>query len=112
VKLFLSDTTGRLSVSAKICIYRFIQEALNNGFRHGGGVGQKVRQTLEKEQIVVEVEDEGPGFDPETPKPGRLGLTGLRERIESLGGTFLVRSSKKETVVRMSIRIEELEEPV
>nr|CAD6422251.1 sensor histidine kinase [Rhizobium sp. Q54] len=103
VTLHLSETSAELSPSAKICVYRFVQEALNNGFRHAGGIGQKVRQTVDGDHIVVEVEDEGPGFDPERARPGGLGLAGLRERIESLGGHFSVKSSDKGTTVRMMV---------
>jgi len=110
VELSLSGGPSDLKSSAKICIYRFVQEALNNGFRHGDGIGQKVRQAVEEGQIVVEVEDEGEGFDPEEPTLTGLGLAGLRERIESLGGTFSVMSSTKGTIVRMSISAEGLEQ--
>jgi signal transduction histidine kinase len=109
VALQMSGRVLDLSPSAKICIYRFIQEGLNNGFRHGEGIGQKVRQTVEEDQIVVEVEDEGPGFDPRKVKPGGLGLAGLRERIESLGGRFCVESTAEKTVVRMLISAEGVE---
>ena len=106
VELSLSSAPTDLASSAKICIYRFVQEALNNGFRHGKGLGQKVRQHLRDNQIVVEVEDEGPGFDPRTASQDGLGLAGLRERIESLGGRFSVESSPEGTIACMSISAE------
>ena len=103
VAIHLSEESPELSPSAKICVYRFVQEALNNSFRHGGGIGQEVRQTLEDGSIIVEVKDEGPGFDPQQIRPEGLGLAGLRERIESLGGQFSVKSSDGGTVIRMMI---------
>ncbi|MCJ8521527.1 signal transduction histidine kinase [Pseudorhizobium tarimense] len=109
VALRLSDVAGELSPSVKISIYRFVQEALNNGFRHGNGISQKVRQAWEGDEIVIEVEDEGPGFDPSMVKPGGLGLAGLRERIESIGGRLSVKSSQKGTIVRMMVRANGLE---
>lgn len=45
VDLSLSGSPRLLSPSEKICIYRFVQEALNNSYRHGEGVGQRVTQT-------------------------------------------------------------------
>jgi signal transduction histidine kinase len=111
VALFLSTISCELPASAKICIYRFVQEALNNGFRHADGIGQKVLQSFRGDEIVVEVEDEGPGFDTESVKPGGLGLAGLRERVESLGGHFNVESSARGTAVRMMISVESLEIP-
>lgn len=106
VALSLSETSDDLSTSAKICVYRFVQEALNNGYRHGGGTGQKVVQSLEDRQIVIEVADEGPGFDPEHVGPQKLGLAGLRDRVESLGGIFQLLSSNRGTTVRMSLNTE------
>lgn len=86
-----TGTTVRVSTSptspaalvGKICVFRFIQEALNNGFRHGG-VGQYVVQTFDGQNVSITVGDSGPGFDPAEIKPSSLGLSGLRERVESL----------------------------
>ncbi len=108
VDLSMSTPPDRLSPSAKICIYRFVQEALNNAYRHGGGVGQRVVQTMDGERVWIEVADNGPGFDPGDVKPTSLGLAGLRERIESLGGAFEVSSSAPGTIVRMSLSTEEM----
>ncbi len=107
--LSMSQTSHSLSPSEKICIYRFVQEALNNSYRHGGGIGQAVRQTADAGRIAVEVSDSGPGFDPANVRSEGLGLAGLRERVESLGGRFEITSSKKGTNVRMSLDIEEVE---
>ena len=108
VDLSMSTPPDRLSPSAKICIYRFLQEALNNAYRHGGGVGQRVVQTMEGDRVRIEVADNGPGFDPADVKPTSLGLAGLRERIESLGGAFEVSASTSGTIVRMSLSTEEI----
>ncbi|MFB9950097.1 sensor histidine kinase [Rhizobium puerariae] len=110
VVLSMSNSVQPLSPSAKICIYRFVQEALNNGFRHGGGIAQGVRQTFENGNVVIEVADRGPGFDPDSVRPEGLGLAGLRERIESLGGTFGIFTSPNGTTVRMSLNVQEMEQ--
>ncbi|MBM3095127.1 sensor histidine kinase [Ensifer sp. T173] len=107
VELSVFDPPDHLALSAKICIYRFVQEALNNAYRHGGGVGQRVSQSTVGEQVTVEVGDNGPGFDPDRVEPTGLGLEGLRERIESLGGAFEIKVSTSGTVVRMTISTEE-----
>ena len=77
-----------------MCLYRFTQEGLNNAFRHAGGKGQTVRAICNDENIEIEVSDAGPGFDPNRKPADKygLGLAGLRERIESLGGTLYIRS--------------------
>jgi signal transduction histidine kinase len=110
VALSLSGTPGVLSPSEKICIYRFVQEALNNGFRHAGGVGQSVTQTVQGKRVVIDVADAGPGFDPSSVRPEGLGLAGLRERVESLGGRFAVKSSAAGTRVTMSLSTDEMEQ--
>lgn len=110
VDLLLNETPAYLSRAAKICIYRFVQEALNNGYRHAGGIGQKVTQSSEGGQVTVEVADEGHGFSMSDVSPEKLGLAGLRDRVESLGGVFHLFSSDRGTIVRMSLNIEEMEQ--
>ena len=109
VEASFSDTPPKVPLAAKICIYRFVQEALYNGFRHGGGIGQRVTQAFENGRITIVVADSGPGFDPAQVKPTSLGLAGMRERIESLGGHFDLESSAGGTVIRMSLNMDELE---
>lgn len=79
----------------KITTYRFIQEALNNAFRHAGGVNQQVRVHRDQDRLVLEVSDRGPGFDPEQINAwdGHLGVSGMRERVESIGGEFNLQST-------------------
>ena len=71
-------------------LYRFAQEGLNNAVRHAGGNGQAVSARVEGAQLVVEVCDEGPGFTEtlDNKEQGGLGLAGLRDRVESFGGTL------------------------
>jgi len=109
VDLNVASPARPLLPSAKICIYRFVQEALNNGYRHAAGANQTVTQTYEGNMIIVEVSDDGPGFDKSTMRPEGLGIAGLRERIESLGGTFDLATSSRGTTVRMSLNVHESE---
>jgi signal transduction histidine kinase len=78
--------------SLKICAYRFVQEGLNNAFRHAKGVGQKVELHWDGVKLTIEVSDAGPGLKDAQPAPENrgLGLSGLRDRIESLGGAMLI----------------------
>src|SRR3954454_16660702 len=91
VALSVSSWPKTLSTSAKICTYRFVQEALTNGFRHGLGVNQSVAQSFDGKRIRVEVPDDGPGFDPDAVPTASIVLSGLRDRVESLGGSMVVR---------------------
>jgi signal transduction histidine kinase len=73
-----------------ISLFRFAQEGLNNAFRHAGGKGQRLRAYHDGKAIVVEVADDGAGFDPASigSTSDKLGLSGLKHRIEALGGDF------------------------
>jgi signal transduction histidine kinase len=79
----------------KISLCRFVQEGLNNAFKHAGGKGQEVRALWDGKAVTIEVADEGPGLKLSDEAMGgvRLGLAGLRDRIESIGGTMSVKST-------------------
>ena len=95
VELNIQSAPGDLEKSMKICIYRFVQEALSNAFRHAGGAGQRLTCRYDGETLEVEVSDTGPGFNPseKIETSHGLGLPGLRERIESLGGNLKIISA-------------------
>ena len=87
---------ARLSLPLLTCVYRFVQEGLNNAFRHAGGKGQKVCATYRQSIFEILVSDEGDGITAGTePRDltGGLGLRGLRDRILSMGGEFETDSS-------------------
>lgn len=77
-----------------ITAYRIIQEALTNIARHSGATHVNVRASTSKENLFLEVEDKGNGFDITrlTPDAGS-GLSGMRERALLIGGTFRLKSS-------------------
>ncbi len=81
-------------LASKIALHRILSEALSNAARHGGGAGIQVRVTEAGGELMVEVRDAGPGFDPRV-RPGddHLGLAGMRERTQLLGGRFELESA-------------------
>jgi signal transduction histidine kinase len=95
VALDVECASGRTPVPAKITVYRLVQEALSNAYRHGKGVEQRVALRCDGERLVVEVSDNGPGFEWKgMPSGGQhLGLTGMMELVESLGGDFHVETA-------------------
>lgn len=93
------------SLPIKIALYRLLQESLANGFRHAAGATQRVDLRLEGAALLVVIADNGPGFDPQAAiRAGHLGLVGMRERVEVLGGTFEVLSRPSQgTVIRVHL---------
>ncbi len=83
-----------ISREVKLAAFRFVQEALNNARRHAPGARAQVACRMGADGMVaITVEDDGPGFDPDAvSRTDRLGLAGMRERIESLGGTLKIDS--------------------
>jgi signal transduction histidine kinase len=105
VSLSLAEAAPVLSQSEKICVYRFIQEGLANAFRHAGGVGQAVSAELRQGSLAIMVKDAGLGFAAHEANNGGLGLAGLRERVESLGGAFQVDSGRSGTRLTMTLKL-------
>jgi signal transduction histidine kinase len=86
----------------KITLYRVLQESLANGFRHAGGIGQSVCMVQVEGKIHLRINDAGKGFFPHDAMDAKhLGLKGMRERVEILGGTFLIDSSASGTVIHV-----------
>ncbi|MDQ6670634.1 MAG: sensor histidine kinase [Chloroflexota bacterium] len=80
-------------VEIKIALLRTLQEALSNAERHASGIGVSVGLCTLNGVLVLEVTDHGPGFDPNVAaRSSGLGLVGMRERAELLGGSFQAES--------------------
>jgi signal transduction histidine kinase len=94
-----------VSLPVKITLYRLVQESLTNGFRHGGGADMRVHLASKNGQLAITVSDSGAGFDVhKLTTAGHMGLEGMRERVEILGGTFQVQSTVGQgTEVRVSL---------
>ena len=73
-----------------ICVYRFVQEGLMNAFHHAPGASVLVGCHQQAGRVTVVVADEGPGIAGKASDMHAkgLGLAGLRERVESIGGVF------------------------
>ena len=97
VDLQLADLPEHTPLPLKICVYRLVQEGLNNAYRHGQARCQTVTADQEDDMIRITVSDAGTGFAPAQVlrnQDEHLGLLGLRERIESLGGQFQIDSAR------------------
>ena len=96
VTLTLGNLPEQAPLPVKITAYRVLKESLANSFRHAQGKGLSVHvySTSETEMLTVEISDKGAGFDMgSTAVKNRLGLVGMRERVELLGGRFDLHSA-------------------
>ncbi len=89
VQLTIAPLPCAAPAAVKLCAYRFVQEGLNNAWRHAEATGQRVDVRAEASDLVIEVIDRGQGFEWQRVKQhGRLGVRGMGDRIRSLGGSL------------------------
>lgn len=81
----------------KTCIYRVVQEALNNCARHSQAKTVRIRIRQEPRRLALSVQDDGRGFDAAQTKG--LGLLGIQERVASLGGECKIHSEPGEGAI-------------
>jgi signal transduction histidine kinase len=95
-----------VELAAKEALYRVVQEATHNTIKHARAGRIEVRLACEEDAgVVLEVVDDGVGFDAGGSFPGHLGLRSMRERIERLGGSLTIASAAgRGTTVRAELR--------
>lgn len=95
ISLSADGLDGRLDPDVELALYRVAQEALTNVRRHARASGARVRIRRDGSDVVLEVEDDGAGFEPRqvSSRGGGLGLAGMRERMGLIGGTLAIRSA-------------------
>ena len=78
-----------------LCLYRVLQEALQNVVKHGVSRHARVSLSGQPDAINLTVEDRGAGFDPHEAIRGRgLGLTSMTERLKVIGGQLSIQSER------------------
>lgn len=93
-----------LSPAVANAVFRVVQEALTNVARHARARTVEVSVRERGQLVRLEVKDDGRGFSSDEVDPARLGVKGMRERVELLGGEFALESrSGHGTTVRASI---------
>jgi signal transduction histidine kinase len=90
VKVTAENVSDSLPDAVRTCIYRLVQEALNNVSRHSGAKTALVSVQQKAGSIVLTVKDDGSGFEPG--KTRGLGLLGMEERVKQLGGRLEIES--------------------
>ncbi len=102
----------RLSPSMEIAVYRVVQESLNNIRKHAHATAVDITMKFLAEELVVKITDNGDGFDltqtlDSAVSVGHLGLLGMKQRAEMLGGRIDVRTTKgRGTTITLTISVQ------
>ena len=93
-KITAAEEMNRFSSEIETALFRCIQESLTNVSRHSGAKKVLIIIECNPGSIEISIEDDGKGFEPDTPSParGHLGLLGMQERVKLLSGRFKIDS--------------------
>ena len=98
---------GRLKPDIETAIFRIIQEALTNMFRHSGARNGSVSLVEQEGRIVVTVRDDGKGIEEQViqlrPESVGVGIGGMRQRVSELGGSLRLANANPGTIVEVVI---------
>jgi signal transduction histidine kinase len=98
------DNEPELPLRVKEGINRIGQEAMHNTVKHAHAKHVDLRMVHERGLLVLEVRDDGEGFEPNGEFPGHLGITSMRERARAVGGELRIQSAPgRGTVIRLAI---------
>jgi signal transduction histidine kinase len=90
-------TEIKFAPEAEMLIYRIVQEALNNVWRHSAALTANVTIDFGKDGTTIQVKDDGKGFvigeDLRFVEAGKIGLAGMQERADLLGGNLSIQSN-------------------
>ncbi|HEY1660027.1 MAG TPA: PAS domain S-box protein [Candidatus Sulfotelmatobacter sp.] len=112
VNLEIPDELGRLPNQTEIAMFRVVQECLTNIHRHSGSPTASVRIFMQKNRLLLEVEDHGKGIAKDTQRKieqsGEMGVgfSGMRERLWQLGGALQLQSGGNGTLVKAVLPID------
>ena len=81
-----------LSQDLTLCLFRIVQEGLQNAIKYSRGRTVTVRLQGHRESLSLTIEDDGIGFDAESTWQNGLGLISMQERLEAVGGTLRIYS--------------------
>jgi signal transduction histidine kinase len=100
-RAFRLDFTTRgdfevLSPRLRQTLFQIAQEAVANAAHHAGTDSAQVIIQVDTDEVTLQVEDRGQGYDPSTIQPGKYGLRGIQERVSAIGGTLQITSSPGE----------------
>ncbi len=89
----LADDNVSLPLDKEVALYFIAQESLNNVLRHANATSVTVRIKKRKASVLLEVEDDGCGFNPQKDDKGGMGLRNMQERADQVGGKLKITST-------------------
>jgi PAS domain S-box-containing protein len=92
VRKIKSDDNISLKYDQQVEFFYIAQEALNNTLRHAHAKSVEINLKQTKKHIILEIQDDGVGFDTDNFKQGGIGLRSMRERSEKIGATLKMHS--------------------
>jgi PAS domain S-box-containing protein len=103
--LRIPEDLSRLGDEVEIVLFRVLQESLTNIYRHSGSKTAIVEIATDSQQVWLEVRDQGNGAGQPSQEPFRpgMGITGMRERVNDIGGALEIASDHTGTRVRAVI---------
>jgi signal transduction histidine kinase len=105
----------RLAPELETAVFRIVQEALTNVFRHSKALKASVSLVIGDSQVCVTVRDDGRGMSDPTMKlrPGTIGigLAGMRQRVKEFGGELQLRDANPGTLVEVVIPMGSVRSP-
>lgn len=88
VEVEASEEFDGLEEDARICVFRVAQEAVSNAITHGNAKSVRIRASQSEGRLLVSIQDDGLSFDVQQAKG--MGILGMTERVEKLGGKFSI----------------------
>jgi signal transduction histidine kinase len=82
-----------ISLESKQALYRVAQEALHNIVKHARATMVTIHLTRQEGQLILNIGDNGRGFDPAGPFPGHLGMRSMQEGVTKIEGTLAIESA-------------------
>jgi signal transduction histidine kinase len=106
VDFSFSGRMMKLDYQAKNILLRIVQEFLQNSMKHSGCTTVCIKLEQAEQHFFLLLEDDGKGFDPDIVKYKGIGLTNMKKRTESIGGTLkLTAQPEKGTQINITIPI-------
>jgi signal transduction histidine kinase len=108
VAVSADDAIDSLPDEHRTCIYRVVQEAVNNAARHANASNVRIAVRKETRKVTFSIQDDGAGFDIRSVRG--LGLLGMEERVRRLGGSLKINSGPgRGTLVQAALPVAEFE---